>query len=121
MPVLLIVTLLAGHPGVSLVCEFWCTTAAAETHHRAVACHHTADAVRPGEQVIAPVAECHDAPVVTAFVNEARQPDIPAVTMVSTVPGTLAALVHRDVAHEGWTIFGGQSSRPPVFRTILRV
>lgn len=120
--VLLIVMLLvAGTPGVSLACELWCNTPAAETHHSAIGCHRAPDAGVAGEHVIAAAAECHDVPAVTAFVNEARQPDARPVTMVSAVHDTPAVSVDGDLTYEGWSVFNDQSSPPPALRTILRI
>lgn len=116
-----IVMLLAGTPGVSLACELWCNTPAAETHHSAVGCHRPPDASVPGEQVIPADAECHDAPAVTAFLSESRQPDTRSLTTVSAVHDLPAVLVRRDLMNEGWPVFNDQSARPPVFRAILRI
>ena len=119
--VLLIVMLFAGTPGISLACELWCNGPAAEKHHSAVGCHRAPNGGLSGEQVIAAAAKCHDAPAVTAFVTEGRQPDARSVALGSAVHDTLAVSVHRDAAHESWRVFNGQSTRPPAFRTILRI
>lgn len=118
---LLIVMLLAGHPGVSLACELWCKTSAADAHHSVIGCHKAPDPGALGNQVTAAVADCHDAPVVTAILNEARQPDTRPVTMVAAGHGTPAVLAHCALVDEGWSVFNGQSAHPPAFRTILRI
>ena len=118
---LLIVMLLAGNPGVSLACELWCNTPAAETHRGAVGCHRTPGAASAGERVAAATAECHDAPAVIAFLSESRQPDTRSVPMFSAVQDTPAKLAHRDLVGEGWFVFNRQPSRPPTFPTILRI
>lgn len=119
--VLLIVMLLAGSPGLSLACELWCTTSAAEAHHSAIGCHKTPDPGALDTQVSAAVADCHEAPAVTAFLNETRQPDTRSVTMIAASHDAPAVLVHRALIDEGWSVFNGQSARPPAFRTILRI
>ena len=116
---ILIVMLLVGAPHVSMLCEVWCSTPAAEAQHRAVGCH-SADEGVPREQAVAAFSGCHHAPAVIAFVNEARQPETRSVEMVS-VDGTSPVLANGDVTHEGWSVFNGQSARPPTFRTILRI
>ena len=116
----LIVMLLAGTPVVSIACGLWCNTPAAEGHHSVVGCHRTPDAGIPGQQAVAAAAECHDAPAVTAFVNEARSSEPRSQAMVSAVP-TPTVFVHHDFTREGWLVFSGQSARPPAFRAILRI
>ena len=116
----LIVMLLAGAPGVSLGCELWCSTPAAETHHRAVGCHRTPDEGLPGEQVVSAAAGCHNAPAVTPFVNEGRQPETRPVAMAS-VHGTPTVFANHDFTHESWSVFNGQSVHAQSFRTILRI
>jgi hypothetical protein len=118
---LLIVMLLSGHAGLSLACELWCHTPAADAHHSAIGCHKAPDPGALGTQVIAAAADCHDAPAVTAFLNEGRQPDARSVTMVAAGHGTPAVSVHHNLIDEGWSVFNGQPARPPAFRTILRI
>ena len=118
---LLVVMLLAGTPGVSLACELWCDTPAAETHHSTVGCHLAPNFGIAGEQVVATASGCHGAAAVTAFVNESRRPDTRPVTIVLGLSDTPAVCVRGHVTDEGWSVFNGQASRPSAFRTVLRI
>ena len=118
---LLIGLLLAGHPGVSLACELWCTTRAAVTHHSALGCDTAREADGIGRQVVAAGPECHDARTTIAFLNETRQPDTRPVAMASPAHHSLAGFAGREVVDEGGFAFNVQLSRPPTFRPILRI
>jgi hypothetical protein len=73
------------------------------------------------KQVMAVTVNCHDGPAVTAFLNEAWQPDTRSVTTIAAGHRTPAVLVQGTRIDEGWSVFNGQSARPPAFRTILRI
>ncbi len=118
---LLVVTLLAGTPGLSLACELWCNTPSADAHRGAIGCHKTPDPGAPGRQLLAAVPDCHDAPAVTVFLNEARQPDTRSVTMIASGHETPAAIVRRAPIGDGGSTFNGRSPRRPAFRAILRI
>src|SRR5687767_14965199 len=69
---LLIVTMLTGGPVGSLACELWCSSPAAEDHHRSVGCHGVSQ-TSPPEPQFASTAGCHDAAALGPFVTAARQ------------------------------------------------
>ena len=119
---LLIVMVLAGGPSGSLACELWCTTAAADAHHRAVGCHDASAASATGQQIES-AAGCHDAAVITSFVTEARQTES---TSVAAAPLTLfrSASIDpdNDASTAGWCPFKVQPPRQSSPRTtVLRV
>ena len=118
---LLIVTILAGGPVGSIGCELWCTSPAAEGHHRSVGCHHAFQALPPGQQ-IASAAGCHDAAASTPFVTEARQTESAQVAAAPlAVFDSSSAGPDNDETAAGWRVFTAPPSRPPSSRAVLRV
>jgi len=117
---LLIVTVLAGGPASSLACELWCSSAAAEDHHRAVGCHDASQNVPTGQQVRSTTG-CHAAATTTPFVTEARQTDS------ANVAGPLAHVDSSSIGPDsdettaGRCVFNVQPRRPTSARTLLRV
>jgi hypothetical protein len=119
---LLIVTILAGGPVVSLGCELWCTSPAAAEHHRSVGCHDASPTVPSAPQFVSTTG-CHDAAALTPFVTEARR------TASASVAATPVALVDSvslgrpaiDETTGGWCLFKVHPPRPPSSRPVLRV
>jgi hypothetical protein len=117
---LLIAMVLAGAPAGSLACELWCTTSAAEQHHRDIGCHDAAAAWPKGRQV-ASTAGCHDAAAMTPFVTEARQTESgPVAAAPVTFFDSNLIVPADDKTNAGRCVFDVQSPRPSS-RAILRV
>lgn len=117
---LLIVTILAGGPVGSLGCELWCTSPAAEDHHRSVGCHDASLTSPPGPQ-IASTAGCHDAAAITPFVTEARQTESASIATPPALFESVSIGRGHDKTAAGWCVFDVQPPRPPSSRGILRV
>jgi hypothetical protein len=98
---LLIVMMLLGNPGGALACERWCTSPAAEGHHRAVG--------------------CHSATVITPFVIEARQTESASVAPLPLVLFAFRAIGLDDEVAAGWRIFNVQPPRPGSSGAVLRI
>ena len=120
---LLIVMVLAGDPTGSLACELWCSTPAAQDHHRAIGCHDASRHSPQGRQIasITPTADCLDAAVVTPFVAEARQTESDA----AAAPPTLFEFGSNDPDHDeiaaDWWVFKVPPRRPSSSSAVLRV
>jgi len=116
---LLIVMFLAGGPTSSLVCELWCSGAAAEDHHRTIGCHDASTCAPEGQQIAA-VGGCHDAVAIAPFLTEARQAEFgPAATQPAVLQlGSMTPDIDRVPA--GWRVFQVQSPRGSSLHTILR-
>ena len=115
----LVVLLLTALPGVSLACELWCNTPAASAHRDAVGCHR-ADAVDGATTQVGAAAECHDAPALTAFLIEPRQPE-PRPTATAPVMASAALAIDRSLRERSRPAAEVRPARPPAFRTILRI
>ena len=117
---LFVLVLAVGPPG-SLACELWCSSPAAEDHHRAVGCHDASHTFLPGPQ-IASTAGCHDAAVNRLFVTEARQTESAPVAAAPVALFDSSSIgADNDETSASWCVFNVQPPRPPSSRAVLRV
>ena len=120
MGMLLIATMLAGGPAVPLVCELWCGTPAAETHHRAARCHDDSEGP-PTIWQVASAGGCHDDAAAPPYLTATRHQESGAgfsalprdeASGVATGAGAMTA---------AWRALDFHPSRPSAAHLVLRI
>lgn len=120
---LLIVLVLSADPAGSLACELWCSTPAAQDHHRAIGCHDASRHSLRGRHVtlITSTPRCHDAAAIAPFVSEARQTESAQVASSHAALFAAGSVGPEDEATIGGCAFIVRPPRPPSSRAVLRV
>ncbi len=116
---LLITMVLAGGPTGSLACELWCTSPAAEDHHREAGCHDSSEAAPKGSQLTLG-ADCHDDVATMPAVIEARHAESGYGGAVSAF-FTSGSLVRYGGSVASWSAFKVQPPHASSSRAVLRV
>jgi hypothetical protein len=115
------VMFLAVGPASAFACELWCSTPAADIHHRAVGCHDASLATSTDQQIVS-TARCDGAAVMTPFISEARQAESgygaaapPVLLHFGSIPPD------NDESSAPWSVFNVQTPGVPASRAVLRI
>ena len=113
---LLILMGLAGGPISSLICELWCSSPAAEAHHRAVGCHNAFTTAGAGQEIVARGC-CHDAVSIAPLPAEAKPTNSGPRTLPVLQLGVRTPDTHRVTA--AWHVFQVTPAPGPSLHTVV--